>query len=193
MFEDKPSLDARDLFLHLAALKALLETKKAQLADLEKKKAEQKTAESTEEEKEEGAEMKEDNVEESTAPVADPTASTSALPAVEAPIASEVADVIAATPGVEESDENELAPNEKQTVEEVAAEVDQLGVLLAFVEELFGPTCVLLPTFGLRRTDAELPQAKQARPPSQGPADLLRTPLGPLPDRHDRRNHRREQ
>lgn len=177
MFEDKPSLDARDLFLHLTALKALLETKKAQLAVLESRKEEGKPAEEetevgekpdeeeteqneegdVDEEEEAGEDeekaVDEGNEDDSGAPVAVQALSTSTPSSVETPADSSNAASTSFT--AEESDENELLPKEEQTVHEVAAEVDHLGVLLVFVEELFGPTCAALSPFRNCATDAE--------------------------------------
>lgn len=125
VFEDEPSLDAQDLFLHLPQLKELLKTKKEQKERLEKEdegKAEKEDEDESKEGEEQGAESVEKDKESSEASA---EASTSA---------------VTITTEKDEEKAEDLKTTPPQTLEEVTAEVEHFTVLLEYIEELFAPT-----------------------------------------------------
>lgn len=122
VFEDEPSLDAQDLFLHMPTLKALLESKQQQKELLEKEAAEKEAGEGS----------------------AEATPSEPAPAVTESEAKKEEVSVIAKSDDEDDEKDDEKDEDLKlippQTLEEVTVELDHFKVLLDYITELFGPT-----------------------------------------------------
>ena len=131
MFEDKPSLDARDLFSNLDPLKTLLEKrthdfeerKKKDDAETETKKDGEATAET---------DVKADSEPAETAPPVTPVVT---LAVSESPASDEA----------EETSSPLVLVEVPENADELASAIEHLSILLKFIEELFASTLVLPP------------------------------------------------
>lgn len=113
-FDEEPSIDSQDLYLHLDQLKDLMKTKQEQKARLEKPRPEKSAAE------------KDDQVD-----AQEQDSATALTPEIQDERETKITDELKDDLPIK------LAP--PQTLEEVEVEVDHFNVLLTYIEELFAP------------------------------------------------------
>lgn len=164
MFNDEPSLDSQDLFLHQKELKALLETKKAEKLVLEAKKEAETTKSDDGKDGEKDSKDKEtvETVKEDVTPFSEKSTTDVAASEVETVVENKQDDDATASPAPAESKEvvptigddhddslNLAVPDTPQTLEQLSLEVDHLDVLLTFIEELFAPVYAAFLTYSV--------------------------------------------